>query len=54
VKPYQFFLDNARVALNDGASFGPEGEDFVRFNFGCPTSMLVEGLKRMHAALDGR
>ena len=51
VSPHKFFLDNARVALNDGATFGPGGENFVRLNFGCPTSMLIEGLKRMRSAL---
>jgi cystathionine beta-lyase len=49
--PHQFFLDQARVALNDGAVFGQGGEGFVRLNFGCPRSLLVEGLKRMRAAL---
>lgn len=50
--PHQFFLDQARVALNDGAVFGQGGEGFVRLNFGCPRSMLIEALDRMKAALD--
>jgi cystathionine beta-lyase len=49
--PYQFFLREARVALNDGATFGPGGEGFVRLNFGCPRSTLLEALARMAAAL---
>jgi cystathionine beta-lyase len=49
--PYEFFLRKARVALNDGKTFGQGGEGFVRLNFGCPRNMLVEGLKRMKAAL---
>ena len=52
--PHQFFLKKADVALNDGATFGPGGEGFVRLNFGCPRSMLTEGLERMRAALAGR
>jgi cysteine-S-conjugate beta-lyase len=50
-KPYEFFLNNARVALSDGAIFGTEGQGFVRLNFGCPRSMLEEALQRMKQAL---
>jgi cystathionine beta-lyase len=46
-----FFLKNARVALNKGEAFGPGGEGFVRLNFGCPRSMLLEALQRMKHAL---
>jgi len=49
--PYQFFLDKARVALGDGKIFGTGGEGFVRVNFACPRSMLVEALQRMKTAL---
>jgi cystathionine beta-lyase len=49
--PYQFFLDKARVALNDGASFGRGGAGFVRLNFGCPRSTLAEALERMSRGL---
>jgi len=50
--PHQFFLERARVALNDGATFGAGGEGFVRLNFGCPRATLTEGLERMRAALE--
>ncbi|MBL7062741.1 MAG: putative C-S lyase [Anaerolineae bacterium] len=50
--PHQFFLERARVALNDGAAFGAGGEGFVRLNFGCPRATLIEGLERMRAALE--
>ncbi len=50
--PYQFFLQQARLALNDGAEFGPGGEGFVRLNFGCPRATLVEALERMARALE--
>ena len=50
--PYKFFLDKAKVALNDGASFGPGGEGFVRFNFGCPRSTMLQALERMKIALE--
>ena len=50
--PHTFFLKEARVALNDGPTFGPGGEGFVRVNFGCPRALLEEGLERMRAALN--
>jgi cystathionine beta-lyase len=49
--PQKFFLEKARVGLNDGETFGPGGKGFVRLNFGCPRSLLEEGLERMRQAL---
>jgi cystathionine beta-lyase len=48
----RFFLDRAQVAFNDGATFGPGGEGFVRLNFGCSRALLAEALERMRSALD--
>lgn len=50
--PHTFFLEQARVALNDGTTFGRGGEGFVRLNFACPRSLLEEGLDRMRRALE--
>ncbi len=47
----RFFLDEARVGLQDGALFGTGGEGFVRVNFACPRPMLRDALGRMAAAL---
>lgn len=49
--PVEFFLQEARVALQDGALFGAEGQGFVRLNFGCPRATLAEALHRMRKAL---
>ena len=49
---HDFFLNEAGVAMNDGATFGPGGEGFVRLNFGCPRALLEEGLERMRVALN--
>jgi cystathionine beta-lyase len=43
-KPGEFF-EQAGVGLSDGADFGAPG--FVRLNFGCSRSLLVEALQRM-------
>lgn len=46
--PARFFED-AGVGLSNGVEFG--GPGFVRLNFGCPRSLLLEALKRMETAL---
>jgi cystathionine beta-lyase len=45
--PYQFFLEKAHIAFNDGATFGKGYEKFVRLNFGCSRNQLIEVLERM-------
>jgi cystathionine beta-lyase len=50
---HEFFLEKARVALNDGALFGRGGDGFVRLNFACPRAVLTEALDRMGEALLG-
>jgi cystathionine beta-lyase len=49
--PFQFFLKEAKVALNDGGEFGKGGEGFVRLNFACPRKMLNEALEKMSGAM---
>ena len=49
--PYDFFLNQAKVALNPGAEFGPGGEHFVRLNFGCSRATLREALRRIKESL---
>jgi cystathionine beta-lyase len=50
-RPQQFFLDQARVALNDGAEFGPPGLGHVRLNFATAPPILDEILARMADAV---
>jgi len=50
--PQKFFLERAKVALNDGVVFGTGGDKFVRFNFGAPRALVIEALEHMKAALD--
>lgn len=46
----RFMIDQAGVAVNDGRAFGSEGEGFVRFNFGCPRAVMLEGLGKIYEA----
>jgi cysteine-S-conjugate beta-lyase len=48
----QFFICQAKVAVNDGSAFGRQGDGFVRLNFGCNRARLEEGLKRIKNAVD--
>jgi len=48
---HEFFLEKAKVAVNDGATFGQGGEGFVRLNFGCARAALEKALERMREAL---
>jgi cystathionine beta-lyase len=50
--PFDFFLKEAKVALNNGVTFGRGGEGFVRLNFACPRKTLTEALDRMSYALE--
>jgi cystathionine beta-lyase len=45
-------MDKARVYLDEGNWFGPEGADFERFNIACPRSILVEALGRISSAVE--
>ncbi|MBS3750753.1 MAG: pyridoxal phosphate-dependent aminotransferase [Anaerolineales bacterium] len=49
--PQEYFLKNAKVALNPGNWFGKPGEGFVRLNFACPRKILREGLDRLAHSL---
>jgi len=49
--PQQFFLEQAKVGLSPGLDFGDQHQQFVRLNFGCPRSLLEEGISRMERAL---
>jgi len=48
--PARHFEDHG-VGLSDGAPFGAAPGSHVRINFGCPRSVLAEGLSRMRAGV---
>jgi len=49
-----FLVNEAKVALNKGTSFGVEGDGFARINIGTSRSLLKEALERIEAALERR
>ena len=46
----KFFVDKARVAMNDGVAFGTEGAGFMRMNVGCLRSVVAQALDQILAA----
>ncbi|MCC6629817.1 MAG: aminotransferase class I/II-fold pyridoxal phosphate-dependent enzyme, partial [Chloroflexi bacterium] len=49
--PMQYFLDQAGVALGDGAAFGTNGATCVRLNFATSSTVLGQALDRMAQAV---
>lgn len=46
----KFMIEEARVYLDEGFIFGPEGDGFERINIACPRSVLSEALDRIRKA----
>ena len=44
-------LYEAKVGLNSGLDYGPEGEGFMRMNIGTPRAIVKEALDRITSAL---
>ena len=49
-----FFNEEAKVVVNNGASYGQGGEGFVRLNVGCPRSIVEEAFSRIEHAVTAR
>ncbi|OMP97010.1 MalY/PatB family protein [Raoultella terrigena] len=41
-----------KLWVNEGTIYGEEGEHFIRLNFACPRSRLLDGLNRIKAAFE--
>jgi cystathionine beta-lyase len=47
----ELIMGKAKVWLDEGEMFGPEGEGFERFNIACPRPLLAEALERICTAV---
>jgi len=47
----RFFVQQARLGMNPGVTFGPQGSGFMRLNIGCPRAVLEQVVARTEAAL---
>ncbi|RIY38021.1 cystathionine beta-lyase [Capnocytophaga canis] len=45
-------VDGAKLALNDGAMYGKEGEGFMRINLACPQSIIAQALHQLKDAIE--
>ena len=52
--PADEFLDRGRVALYSGSDFGPEGDGYVRLNFGTSFDLVQEAIRRMKVTVSRR
>lgn len=50
----RLFVEDAKLALNDGASYGYGGEGFMRMNIGCPLSIIEKALNNLKNAIVSR
>ena len=49
--PFEYLLKNAKVAFSDGKIFGSEAEGYIRLNFGCTRSTLMQALERVRKSI---
>lgn len=46
-----FAVEKIKIGFKYGYTFGEGGQNFQRINFGCPKSVLLDGLKRIEKAV---
>ena len=46
-----FFVNNARLGLNEGEMFGTGGESFMRLNVACPHQLVQQAMEQLHDAV---
>lgn len=51
---HKFFIEEAKLGLSSGMSFGKEGEGFMRINLATPRSTVEEAVSRLNAAYKAR
>lgn len=47
----EFFVKEAKVGMNPGTAFGPEGSGFMRLNIASPRHVIADALERIERAL---
>ncbi len=48
----KLMYEEARVAFNEGSTYGEPGKGFLRVNIACPRSLLAEALERFASAIE--
>lgn len=53
VRLQHLLLKKAKVAFNQGSTFGAEGSGFIRINLACRRELVKEAMRRLKAAISG-
>ena len=48
-----FFIRKAGIGMNEGSTFGPGGEGFMRMNLACPRNTLIKAMEQIEDAVAG-
>ncbi len=48
---HQLLKEKAQLFVNEGETFGPGGEGFIRFNIACPRRYIIQAIDRLEKAL---
>ncbi len=48
----EFFVSKAGVGLNEGSSFGPGGEGFMRMNLGTTRNRIMKAMEQIRKAVE--
>jgi cysteine-S-conjugate beta-lyase len=51
---HDFFIHKAGVGLNEGSSFGPGGEGYMRMNLGAPMATVKKAMEQIRKAVEER
>jgi cystathionine beta-lyase len=46
-----FFVTKAGVGMNEGSTFGPGGEGFMRMNLACPRNSVIRAMEQIEKAI---
>jgi cystathionine beta-lyase len=47
----QFFVHNAGIGMNEGSTFGPGGEGFMRMNVGTTHQTVIKAMEQIEKAV---
>ena len=50
----EFMVNEARLGLNKGTTFGPGGEQHLRLNIGCSREVLKQAMEQLKSAINSR
>jgi cysteine-S-conjugate beta-lyase len=48
-----FFITKAGVGMNEGSTFGPGGEGYMRMNLACPLKMVTRAMHQIDESING-